>query len=156
MQKLPTSPVIQAWTRLLRAQHGALTTVEKALKAAGLPALDWYDVLLELDRAGAGGLRAFELQRELLLPQYGLSRLLSKIEAAGYLQRQDCEDDGRGQTLVITTSGKKLRRRMWPVYSDAINQAIGGRLTDKEAAGLSKLLDKLCDSPMDQAAVSSK
>ncbi len=156
MQQFPTTPVIQAWARLLRAQHGALATVEKKLKVADLPALGWYDVLLELDRAGTEGLRAFELQGELLLPQYGLSRLLSKIEAAGYLLRQDCEDDGRGQTLVITTSGKKMRRRMWPVYCEAINQAIAEKLTDKETASLCKLLGKLCDSPMDLAAVKSK
>ena len=105
--------------------------------------LTWYDLLLELERAGEGGLRPFELERELLLPQYGVSRLIERVEKAGYLKRETCEDDGRGQRLVITESGRKLRRKMWPVYGQAIEDAVGARLTPAEARRLSGLLAKL-------------
>jgi len=117
--------------------------VEGALKEAGLPPLAWYDVLLELERAGKDGIRPFELQNELLLPQYGISRLLDRIGNAGYLERFSCEDDGRGQRLVVTRSGKKMRRQMWSVYSKAIEQAVGGKLAAKEVETLSGLLERL-------------
>src|SRR6478752_1904612 len=42
----------RAWVQLIRAHRGALCSVEKALRAAELPSLEWYDVLLELERAG--------------------------------------------------------------------------------------------------------
>lgn len=141
----PSDATVQAWARLIRAHRTALSSVEKALKQAGLPPLIWYDVLLELERARDRGLRPFELERELLLPQYGVSRLIERIEKAGHLKRETVEDDGRGQRLVITTTGKAFRRRMWPVYGQAIEDAVGAKLTSTQAKTLSGLLARLID-----------
>lgn len=140
---VPSEAAVRAWTRLLRAQQTAQGQVEAALKRAGLPPLAWYDVLLELERAGVGGLRPFELEKALLLPQYGLSRLLGRIEAEGLLQRRRCPEDGRGQRVFITAAGRELRRRIWPVYAGALAGALGARLSDAECETLSALLQKL-------------
>jgi DNA-binding MarR family transcriptional regulator len=143
MNESPSVAVTAAWTRLLRAQQAAQSSIEAALKRAGMPPLVWYDVLLELDRGPEGGMRPFELEPRLLLPQYGLSRLLDRIETAGYLERRPCEADGRGQIITITQAGRELRARMWPIYGAAISAVIGERLNDDEAATLSELLAKL-------------
>src|SRR5256885_658148 len=121
----PSEPVVRAWVRLERAHRAALTTVEARLKEAGLPALAWYDVLLELERAGTSGLRPFELQKAMLFAQYNLSRLVDRLEAAGHVAKQVSEDDGRGQLITITKSGRAMRRRIWPVYAAAIEEAVG-------------------------------
>ena len=141
----PSKTTVQAWARLLRAHQTALSSVENALKNDGLPPLIWYDVLLELERAGDKGLRPFELERELLLPQYGVSRLIERIEKAGHLKRETCEDDGRGQRLIISATGKEFRQRMWPVYGRAIEDAVGKKLTSTQAKNISELLAKLIE-----------
>lgn len=143
MSKLPGKSVDRAWTNLLRAHRAALSDVEAKLKAAHLPPLAWYDVLLELDKSGNNGLRPFELQKALLLPQYHLSRLLERIEKKGYLERHAIAEDGRGQRLVISKSGVKIRKAMWHIYGPAIQTAVGERLEAAEASMLAKLLDKL-------------
>lgn len=143
MENAPSETVIRAWARLVRAQRVALSKVEAALKQAGLPQLSWYDVLLELERAGGNGMRPFELERRLLLPQYGLSRLLERIERAGYIERGPCDEDGRGQVVAITAAGVAVRRRMWPVYAAAIEDAVGANLAAREAKQLADLLGKL-------------
>jgi DNA-binding MarR family transcriptional regulator len=139
----PSAATIQAWARLLRAQHVALSIVECALQNAEMPPLAWYDVLLELEHAGRDGIRPFELQGQLLLPQYRLSRLLERIANAGYLEKLSCEEDGRGQLLLVTRSGKNIRRRMWSIYSKAIQEAIGSKLTQKEIKTMSRILKQL-------------
>lgn len=139
----PSDAVVRAWTRLERAHRAALATVERRLKAAGLPPLAWYDVLLELERAGASGLRPFELQKAMLLAQYNLSRLIDRLEARGYVTRATSEQDGRGQMLAITTKGLAVRRKIWPVYAAAIDAAVGARLSGPEARALGDLLEKL-------------
>jgi DNA-binding MarR family transcriptional regulator len=141
----PSKTVIRAWARLMKAQHLALASVEQSLKAAGLPPLGWYDVLLEVERAGAAGLRPFELEEVVLLAQYNLSRLVDRIERAGYVERQPCEDDGRGLLIVITDSGKAMRRKMWPVYARAIEIAMGRHLSGKQAEALAELLGLLIE-----------
>jgi DNA-binding MarR family transcriptional regulator len=145
MRAHPNSAVVRAWARLLKAREIAVTSVEKALKAARLPPLVWYDALLELERAGDGGLRPLELERVMLLAQYNLSRLIDRIEKAGYVERRACEDDGRGQVVVITAAGKAIRRRMWAVYGPAIENAIGEHLSPKQVEMLDALLGTLIE-----------
>jgi DNA-binding MarR family transcriptional regulator len=139
---LPSDAVIRAWTRLIRAQQTVLAAVEAELKAAGFPPLAWYDVLLELARADAG-LRPFALEQALLLAQYNLSRLLDRLEKAGYIERRTCAEDGRGQIVAITPSGRALIKRMWPTYRAAIARHLGAKLSEDEAARLASLLGKL-------------
>lgn len=136
----------QVWVRLVRAHHGALSRIEAGLKEAGLPPLGWYDALLQLERAGDCGVRPFELEQHLLLPQYGLSRLLMRMENAGYVRRWRCEQDGRGQVVSITEEGREVRKRMWPVFEAALREAVGGKLDADQAEELSALLGRLIET----------
>jgi len=111
-----------------------------------LPPLAWYDVLLELERAGKAGLRPFELERALLLEQYNLSRLIDRIEREGLVERAPCPQDGRGQIVRVSERGRSMRRAMWPIYAQAIEAAVGGRLDKAEAQTLSALLGRLIDA----------
>ena len=131
------------WARLVRASRHLLESVETALKHADLPPLIWYDVLLELERAGEAGLRPFQLQRQMLLAQYNTSRLLDRMVTAGVLQRLPAPDDRRGHLMAITEAGSDLRRRMWPVYRDAVGYHFSNRLSSAEHETLSHLLKKL-------------
>ena len=130
---------------MLKAQRLALRSVEDALRVARLPPLAWYDVLLELDRAGESGLRPFEIERNMLLAQYNLSRLIDRIEEKGYVERRACTEDGRGQLVVITDAGRIMRRQMWPVYAAAIASAFGDHLSQKQVEVLGNALATLID-----------
>jgi|SRR5271166_5688593 len=144
MSGYPSETVVRAWARLTKAQRRALASIEQALSAAKLPPLAWYDVLLELERAG-GSLRPFELEREMLLAQYNLSRLIDRMEEAGYVERRALKEDRRGQVIVISSAGKTLRRRMWSVYGPAIQATIGDHLSPKQVDALSALLGALIE-----------
>jgi DNA-binding MarR family transcriptional regulator len=140
MQNLPKDPAIAAWVALVRASNGVISAIQAEAKAAGIPPLEWYDVLWELERSPDGARRPFELERGLLLAQYNLSRLIDRLHRAGYVDKLKCPEDGRGLVLVITEQGRALRKRMWPVYSAAIEKHIGSRLSEGEARTLSSLL----------------
>ena len=134
---------INAWARLHRASQSVLSAVESDLKAAGYPPLAWYDVLLELERAGKGGLRPLALQSQMLLAQYNLSRLLGRMEREACVKRRPCPNDGRGQIVIITSVGRQLSKRMWPAYEAAIQRHFARRISAEDAARLARLLGKL-------------
>jgi DNA-binding MarR family transcriptional regulator len=142
MATTPSEAAVTAWVRLVKASRQALGAVEADLKEAGLPPLGWYDVLLELRRAAAA-LRPLEIEGRLLLAQHNVSRLIDRLEAAGYVERQPCEEDGRGQVIALTTMGRDLLRRMWPVYRAAIQRHVGGKLSNDQASTLGRLLGQL-------------
>lgn len=139
----PIARNMRVWSRFLSTGQALTAAVEAELKAANLPPLGWYDVLLELQRAGAKGLRQFELRDRLLLAQYNLSRLLERIERAGYISRDPCPEDGRGQIARLTEAGAALQQRMWPVYRDTVARVFSARLTEPEMAAFGAVLDKL-------------
>jgi len=143
MRARPNESTVRAWARLLRTERTLLDRAEDGLKVANLPPLAWYDVLFELERCGGEGLRPAQLQKELMLAQYNLSRLLDRIEAGGYVARRLCHEDGRGQVVTITTDGRRMLRRMWVVYSSVIQGSIGERLEPAETASLIALLGKI-------------
>jgi DNA-binding MarR family transcriptional regulator len=134
---------VRAWARLIRVEQALLQRVEKDIKSAGLPPLEWYDVLLELDRADDGRLRHRELHPRLLLAKYNLSRLIDRMEAEGLVRREPCEDDARGADIAITRKGRALRRRMWPVYEAAIDRHFASKLSQVDVGVLCRLLQNL-------------
>ena len=125
--------------------------IEGELKEAGLPPLNWYDVLFELDKAPDGRLAQQDLQSRTLLAQYNLCRLADRMEAEGLLQRRRCMLDGRNRHLVITDKGREMRASMWAgwgrFYAAAIPAGVAGRFGGAEATRLAELLDKLVASP---------
>ena len=143
MSRNPSDAAVKAWTRLVRARETVLGAIERDLKAADCLALAWYDVLLELVRAPQGRLRPFEIEKETLLAQYNLSRLLDRLEREGLVTRAPCDDDGRGQWAVITDKGRAAQARTWKVYARSIQRHVGERLDDKAAVALADLLGRL-------------
>ncbi|MDL2406256.1 MarR family winged helix-turn-helix transcriptional regulator [Rhizobium calliandrae] len=137
----PPSPAItRAWVRLMRTQQIVLAAIEQDFKSAGLPPLSWYDVLLELARAAGGRLRPYEIEERTLLAQHNLSRLLDRMEKAGFVHREVFSEDGRGRWVVITEAGSTMRDRMWTVYASALQRHLGDKLDDAQADQLAELL----------------
>ena len=145
MSRNPSEPVTRAWIGLMRARETVLGAIERDLKAADCLPLAWYDVLLELVRAPQGRLRPFEIEKETLLAQYNLSRLLDRLEKEGLIVREPCVDDARGQWVVITEKGRAAQARTWKVYAKSIQKHVGEKLDDKAAAALAELLGRLID-----------
>ena len=117
--------------------------MEDSLKRAGLPSLDWYHVLYEVDRSPKGMMRQSGVQSSTQLAQYNVCRLVDRLEREGLVERHQCRQDGRNNVLLITAKGRALRRQMWPAYAAAIEEHFGARLTPAEAEQLAGLLAKL-------------
>ena len=143
MKESVSAEAVSAWARLIRVEQALLQKVEQDLKDADLPPLDWYDVLLELDRAADGRLRHRDLHPRLLLAKYNLSRLIDRLEAAGLVHREPSADDARGADIAITAKGRELRRRMWPIYAAAIDRHFASRLSERQIGQLSRVLEAL-------------
>jgi DNA-binding MarR family transcriptional regulator len=130
-----------AWAVLLAAHATLIERMEAALAAAGLPSLDWYDVLWELEKA-EGRLRMHDLARRVVLSRSNLSRLADRLEDAGLVAREDCAADGRGYELVLTRAGRAMRKKMWPVYEAEIERAFARHVTVDEARAIGEALGR--------------
>src|SRR5947207_7687566 len=132
-----------AWAVFLTAHAVLVDAVEERLGKAGLPPFSWYDLLWALERADDGRRRMHELADLVVVSRSNLTRLVDRLEKARLVRRMPSEDDRRGAYAEITAEGRKLRRKMWPVYAAAIDELFGAQLTRTEADTVGRALRKV-------------
>lgn len=146
MGKAFESPEGSVWPLFLTAHAVLVERIEARLAAAGLPLLAWYDVLWALERAPERRLRMSELADHVVLSRSNLTRLVDRLEEAGVVARERSEEDRRGAYAVITTQGRELRRKMWPIYEVAIRELFESQLSDVEARHMGSALRRMLES----------
>ena len=133
---------VAAWESLFRAQ----VTIMRAL-ASEFPSevisLNEYDVLFNITRAPGRRLRLKDLNRNVLITQPSVSRLVDRLASRGLLAKTHDPEDGRGTLVAITDEGFALFRRVAITHVQAINRHVGGGLDDAELRTLTELCDRL-------------
>jgi DNA-binding MarR family transcriptional regulator len=117
--------------------------MERELAEGGVLPLGHYDVLLALAEAPERRLRMHELAWDVVLSRSGLTRMVDRLEGAGLLRRERCDDDRRGCYAALTEDGMEALRRAWPVYARGIAEHFGRHLDDGEARVLDESLGRV-------------
>jgi DNA-binding MarR family transcriptional regulator len=144
---------LKAWAVFLSTHATLIEKIEAALAAEDLPPLAWYDVLWELEKADGGKLRMHELAHAVVLSRSNLTRLIDRLEEAKLTTRERCADDRRGAYAAVTTAGRDMRRRMWPVYRKQIEELFASHLSESDATALHDMLAGVLHSARNPAGV---
>jgi DNA-binding MarR family transcriptional regulator len=135
----------EAWKAFLRAHAAVLRVLDDELEAEqGIP-LTYFDVLIQLWRAG-GRLRMSELAHAVLLSRSGVTRLVDRMDRDGLVCREPCPTDRRALYAVLTSEGTEALQKALPVHLRGIAEHFGRHLSDREAKTLSTALDRLVAS----------
>lgn len=96
---------MRAWRAYRRMRALLDLQITRDLAAdSGLSDAD-YDVLSTVSEAPGRRMRLGELAAEIRWSVSRLSHHASRMEQRGLIRREDCADDGRGQTIVLTDAG---------------------------------------------------
>lgn len=98
-----------------------------------------YSLLVVLSRQhdGPGGhLRMNQVADAVVLSQSATTRLVSRLEDRGLLQRYLCPDDRRGIYTDVTPAGLALLGQARPTHDTALSSALGQAAADPELAPL--------------------
>jgi len=137
---------VGVWRSFLRAQAVVLRELERELdRDAALP-LAWYDVLLTLAQAPGRRLRMADLADRVMLSRSGLTRLVDRIEKAGYVRREPSPDDARGTYTVLLPPGLRRLRAAVPVHLAGVQRHWLAHFDDDELRTLGALLQRI-DAP---------
>ena len=132
-----------AWSLFLTAHAVLVEEIERRLAAAGLPALDWYDALWALERAEGQRLRMHEFAHWMVTSRSNITRLIDRLETAGLVRRERSDEDRRGAYAVLSPEGRRMRKRMWPVYEKAIGELFEQQLSATEIRQTEAAMRKL-------------
>lgn len=131
------------WRLFLTAQVKLRDRIEAKLDRAGLPSLEWYDVLYTLKEAPEQRLRLSELAEKVLLTRSNLTRLVDRLENAGLLQRVSCPSDRRGTFAVLTEAGLAMQQQIWPIYAEGIAEYFASQINENEVEVLQQVLRRM-------------
>jgi DNA-binding MarR family transcriptional regulator len=139
---------------------GALTTMDKAAfggwlwaaqrltKAIEADMPEWmpfeqYDVLVRLELEQDGRLRLSELADSVVISRSGLTRLIDRLEAKGWVERESCPEDRRGAFAVLTAEGRSMREKAWPFLEQAIKTHFKGHMEAGDIEAIVALVQRM-------------
>jgi DNA-binding MarR family transcriptional regulator len=145
MRMSSSNPHVDTW-RAVVTSHAAVTErVQRALASADLPPLSWYEVLRAVKSSPTGAPRMSDLAEWLTLSRGGITKLVDRLEAAGYLERVTCASDRRSFQAELTPAGESMLEEMQTVYEAELERHLR-TLTPEEAELISATLQKVTAS----------
>jgi DNA-binding MarR family transcriptional regulator len=136
------SIAVDAWESLFRAQVSVFRTLNREFPSDQL-SFNEYDVLFNLSRLPDRQSRIRDLNRNLLLTQPSVSRLVYRLVAKGLVRKEADPGDGRGTIVCLTQAGYEQFRRVAVIHAESISSRVGSALSDEELRTLTELCDKL-------------
>jgi DNA-binding MarR family transcriptional regulator len=117
--------LLNQWSELEAVHARVREALERALEREHQLSLSEYEVLHRLAEADAPkGRRIQELADEVHLSQSALSRLVQRLEDAGYVSRAICDHDRRGIFACITDAGRKAQREADPTHRAVLAETL--------------------------------
>lgn len=131
----PESAALKLWVVLSRAQQAMYRFAEADVARHGLSMTE-FAILEALYHKGP--LLLGELQRRILVSSGGVTYLVDRLTAKGFVERLDCPTDRRARYATLTDAGAALIARVFPEHQQAIESASASlpanemqRLTDQ-------------------------
>src|SRR3954453_20786089 len=96
----------------------------------------YYEILVQLSETEGRALRMSELADRCLSSRSRLSHAVSRLEERGWVRRQVCAEDGRGQLAVLTDEGFAALEAAAPIHVESVRRNLFDQLTPEQVAAM--------------------
>ena len=126
---------------LIRFETALWSAVDARLQAEHDLKLSWFETMQVVD--SVPDCRVFDIKEELLITIGGTSKLVDRIEAAGWCRRRANPEDRRSQIIELTPAGRRLMKRATATFEDEVGQRIELVLSENALKQFATALRKL-------------
>lgn len=141
----PNHPYLDDWRTFLQAHALLSRRLDEELRAEQAMSLAEYDALVVLATAPQRRLRMSQLADRVLLSRSGVTRLVDRLVAAGFVDRLQCSTDARGAEAVLTDLGLSRLRRASRTHLRGIDQYFIGPLSADELEAIGQSLGTIVE-----------
>src|ERR1700733_7120379 len=135
-------PVLRAlFSELVRLETEVWDAVESRLRTDHDVTLPVFEFLQVISRSPA--CRVHDIAAELSITVGGTSKIVDRIEAAGYCARHANPSDRRSSILALTPAGKRLLPKITATVDDELGARLGSALSGRSLAELIRTLSGL-------------
>ena len=116
---------------LVETYAGVVDVFERELESLGVSASS-FEAMIRLARSPGHRLRMTELAAQSTLTNSGLTRLVDRLERAGFVNREACDTDRRGYFAILTPAGLAKIEGVIPAHVATIERILTSVLDPKE------------------------
>ena len=144
LQPQPLDPSEEAFVRELSRVMLALPRAVDAdiVREAGLP-LSEYTPLMHLSEAPEKAMRMSELATACNITLSGMTRVVTRLEKHGWVERTKCTKDGRGWNAVLTDTGLARLQQAWPAFLVSVRRHLVDHFSGQDLAQLTAALKRV-------------
>ena len=129
----------RTWRAFLAATRGLTETLDRQLQTdAGMPHA-YYEILVHLSEATDHTLRMSDLAEACGSSRSRLSHAVTRLEANGWVRREDVPSDRRGQLAVLTGEGFAALAAAAPGHVEAVRTHLFDPLTPDQVGALRRI-----------------
>ena len=122
--------VAALFSDLVRLETELWDLVDARLRRDHDLALSWFEPMQVIDRTP--GCRVIDIAEALSITIGGTSKLVDRIEQAGWCERAPNPDDGRSSTISMTRPGRRLLAAARHTYADELDSRLGTAVSASE------------------------
>lgn len=145
LDSLPDDDRITSFGLLVEAYHRLWRSLDRSLHDNCDISGAWFEVLLRLGRSPENQLTMSELAQQLAITSGGATRLIDRVETAGYVERCACPSDRRVHWVCLTDTGRGKLAESYAVHTADLEREFFGRLTPTDRVHLDRIMSKLRD-----------
>ncbi|MGC4889008.1 MarR family winged helix-turn-helix transcriptional regulator [Micromonospora sp. DT227] len=135
----------RTWRAFLAASRALMDTLDRDLQRdAGMPHA-YYEILVRLSEAPGRRLRMSELADATGSSRSRLSHAAARLEAAGWIRREDCPTDRRGQLAVLTDDGFATLTAAAPGHVEGVRRHLFDALSPAQVDQLRRISETLAE-----------
>jgi DNA-binding MarR family transcriptional regulator len=122
------------WRTYLRMSSLLPAALNRELQQDSGLTLPEYEVLVQLSEAPQHRLRPFQICEALSWEQSRLSHQLTRMERRGLVTRRECEADGRGAFIELSSDGADAIGAAAPRHVAAVRRLVFDRFSEGQRA----------------------
>ena len=126
---------------LIRLETELWGLVDARLRREHDMALSWFEPMQVID--STPGCRVIDIADALSITIGGTSKLVDRIENAGWCERSPNPSDGRSSTIRLTQAGRRLLTAARRTFTDEIGARLGEPLSTSELQRFAATVQKL-------------
>lgn len=131
------------WRTFLDAMTGLFEVLDRQLQTEAKVPHAYYEILVHLSEAEHRTLHMSELADRLTSSRSRLSHAVARLEERGWVRREPCPEDRRGQHAVLTDSGFAALEVAAPSHVATVRRYLLDPLSAEEFAALGTISEKL-------------
>lgn len=133
----------RTWRQYLDVDRLLLRELDRQLQRDNGLTLADYEILVRLSEAPDGRLRMAELADATLYSRSRLSHAVTRLEALGWVQREECPGDRRGLFAQLTGTGRAKLEEAAPGHVRAVRRLVFDPLTPDQTRQLGEIATSL-------------